>query len=94
MRARLTPAGWVWLAYAATLAGFVTACSGCATPAPVAARLEPAPGLRCWIGAELYQVQGQLAATRGTWWSVRHLASNGTAGHWYVSADQLTRCEA
>lgn len=92
MRARLTPAGWAWLVYAGAIAGFVTACSGCATPAP--AQLEPAPGLRCWIDGELYQVTGPLQSTRPAWWSVRHLASDGREGHWYVPAGKLQRCAA
>lgn len=95
MRARLTPAGWAWLTYAAAFAGFVVACTGCSTPAPAtAAQLEPAPGLRCWIGAELYRIDGRLVSAAPGWWSVRHLASDGRDGLWYVSADQLKGCAA
>lgn len=93
MRARITPAGWLWLTYAAAVAAFVAASTGCATPAP-AAQLAPAAGLRCWIGAELYRVEGPLTGTTGGWWSVRHLASDGRQGHWYVPAVNLTRCAA
>ena len=94
MRARLTPAGWAWLTYAGAIAGFVTACSGCATPAPAAAELEPAPGLRCWIGGELYRIDGRLVLAAPGWWSVRHLASDGREGHWYVAARDLKGCAA
>lgn len=94
MRARLTPAGWAWLTYAGAIAGFVVACTGCATPAPAAAKLEPAPGMRCYVGGELYRVTGRMVSTAPGWWHVRHLASDGRDGHWYVSGRELQRCAA
>lgn len=88
----LSPAGWVWMAYAVGVVAIVTACSGCATPPPAPA-LAPAAGLRCWLGADQYLVGGELRTAPG-WWGVRHLASNGQAGEWFASSRQLTRCTA